>query len=285
MAKWQDDVRDLDWSVFSHPGERFRGTRGNDRLVGTDLADIFNIRQGGRDHVRAEGGRDTIYAGASLTADDRINGGGSFDTLVLEGDYSSGLELQSNTISRVENLILAEGFNYSITMAPDMRHDKFYFSVDAVEAQSLYIDGSAMDFSLIVTGSGGDDILTGGTDMDALGGGAGHDVLTGGAGAENFGFYATSDSLPSNPDVITDFDGDDGDFINLASIDGDTQKPGDQDLHFGATPGRTGDITFTYDAGQNVTFVNVFTDSDANPDMVIQLLGDHSDLTSADFFL
>jgi len=82
--------------------------------------------------------------------------------------------------------------------------------------------------------------------------------------------------------MITDFD---IDIISLAAIDGDTTMPGDQDLHFGATPGHTGDVTVTCDSGQDVTFVNVFTDSDVNPDMVILLTGDHSDLTSADFIL
>lgn len=118
MAKRQDDSRDLDLSIFGQGvGEKFRGTPGNDRLVGTDLADTFRVGQGGRDRINAGQGRDTIYVGESLTADDRINGGAGTDTLVLKGDYSSVLTLQSDTISRIENLDLEGNFNYSIVFA------------------------------------------------------------------------------------------------------------------------------------------------------------------------
>lgn len=283
MAKWQDDSRNLDTSVFGgNPGETFRGTNGNDSLVGTDLADIFKIQQGGRDHVNGGQGRDTIYAGASLTPKDRFNGGAGTDTLVLEGDYSSGLTLQSDTVARLEYVNLLGDFNYAITLAPNMRHDKGFFAIDATQAFSLHLDGSAMNFLLAVYGSSGDDIMIGGTGGDGFVPSSGFDVLTGGGGLDTFYFNFTSDSLPSVGDVITDFD---GDRINLSSVDGNTQKSGDQDLHFGATPGHTGDVTVAYDAGQDVTFVNVFTDDDANPDMVIQLTGDHSDLTAADFIL
>lgn len=283
MARWRDDkVGDPDWSVVFSPGETFRGTRGDDRLVGTDFDDTFRIRQGGDDHVRAGKGRDTIYVGASLTAEDSINGGKLYDYLVLDGDYSSGLVLQTDTIARVEQMNLEGNFNYDITMASDMRQDKGYFVVDATQVQSLVIDGSALNFFLSVLGTSGDDVIIGGTSGDGLAGGAGFDVLTGGAGTDVFDFRSASDSISSEPDIITDFD---GDFIYLAEIDGNTTKPGDQDLHFGATPNHTGDVTVTYDSGQDVTFVNVFTDSDATPDMVIQLLGDHSDLTAANFVL
>jgi len=149
MAKRQDDPRELDWNVVvESAGEKFRGTRGDDHLVGTDFADTFNMRQGGNDRVNAGQGRDTIYVGANLAADDRINGGAAYDTLVLKGDYSSGVTLQSDTISRIEEMDLRGGFDYSITLAPDIRHDKINLVVDATEAQSLYIDGSAMNFSL-----------------------------------------------------------------------------------------------------------------------------------------
>jgi Ca2+-binding RTX toxin-like protein len=54
-------------------------------------------------------------------------------------------------------------------------------------------------------GAGGNDTLTGGGGTDRLIGGAGADMLTGGAGADRFTYRAASDSLPTAPDRITDF--------------------------------------------------------------------------------
>lgn len=284
MAKRREDARDLDWNVlFSQPGEKFRGTGGDDRLVGTNFADTFNIRQGGDDRVKAGQGRDTVNVGASLNADDKINGGAGFaDVLVLEGDYSGGLTLQTDTISRFETIVLQGDFDYSITMAPDTRFDRNSLLVDASSAQSLHFDGLALDISLVAQGTSGDDVITGGSAQDGIRGNAGQDLMTGGEGEDEFKYTFTSDSLPSDADVITDFN---GDIISLTLIDANTQKAGDQQFHLGATPNHVGDITVTYDAGQDVTFVNMFTDSDANPDMVIQLSGDHTNLTEANFLL
>ena len=155
MAKRRDDWRDLDWSLLAGgEGETFRGTLGDDHLVGTDFADTFNIRQGGDDRVKAGQGRDTINVGASLNADDRINGGAGFaDVLVLEGDYSSGLTLQTDTISRFETIVFEGDFDYSITMAPDTRFDDNSLLVDALGAQSLHFDGSALDIRLVAQGT------------------------------------------------------------------------------------------------------------------------------------
>lgn len=224
MAKRQDDSRDLDLSIFGQGfGEKFRGTPGNDRIVGTNASEKFRIEQGGVDHIRADGGKDVIYLGANLTAEDRINGGKAIDTIVLEGDYSSGLTLQTETISRIEKMQLRGDFDYAITFAADMRDDKGYISIDATAAQSVQLDGSAMDIALFASGSIGDDVVVGGSGFDVFRLGAGFDMMTGGAGIDSFGFDFTSDSLPSMPDVIMDFE---GDVVYLAEIDGDTEKRG-----------------------------------------------------------
>lgn len=282
MAKRQDDWRDPDWNIAFAPAVHFRGTSGDDDLVGGNGRDKFHIAQGGNDTISGKKGKDTVYVGATLTGEDRFNGGADTDRLVLEGDYSGGLTLQTDTIARFEFVDLVGGFDYSITMAPDMRHDSDVIDVDATQAQSLYLDGSAMDFLFGVRGSSGDDVIIGGSGQNSFNAGAGHDVMTGGAFIDSYGFFSTADSLPSNPDIITNFDSA-LDILFLASIDADPKKPGDQAFHLGATPNHVGDITLTYDAGQDATFVNLFTNKDAVPDMVIQLSGDHTDLTTANF--
>ena len=62
---------------------------------------------------------------------------------------------------------------------------------------------------------GGSDSLYGDAGNDSLIGGWGVDILTGGTGADTFVFAAWHGS-----DVITDFDGDGGDIIDLSALDG-----------------------------------------------------------------
>lgn len=287
MAKRQEDARDLDWNVvIQGAGEKFRGTSGDDELGGTNNADKFRMRQGGDDTIEAAGGKDVIYMGASLTADDRIDGGAAGDRIVLKGDYSGGLTLQTDTLSRIERVELEGAFDYSITLAANMAHDvnSTSLTVDATQAQSLLIDGSEMDLTLQMNGSSGDDTLIGGSGINLFIPQVGRDMMIGGADVDAYYFYFVSDSLPSNGDVITNFDVS-KDILSLRDVDANSGRNGNQDFHFGATPGRVGDVTITYDAGQNVTFINAFTDGDANPDMVIQLTGDLTDLTAANFVL
>jgi serralysin len=112
-------------------------------------------------------------------------------------------------------------------------------------------------------------------------GNAGKDVMTGGGGVNQYLFIAAEESRADRPDAITDFTHDD--MIEFAYIDGDTARQGYQKLHFGETRRHTGDVTLSYDEGSNITSVNIFTDSDAAPDMVINLLGQHTNLTADNF--
>ena len=152
--------------------------------------------------------------------------------------------------------------------------------------------GSAFNDTIIGDGADnklygwdGGDNLNGGAGNDDLTGGSGADVLTGGPGADTFIYETASDSTVSAPDLITDFSSAEHDRIFLQGVDADTTTPGDQAFHLGATPGHTGDIVVSYDAVHNKTTLWLYTDPDANPDMRITLLGDHSGLTAADFVL
>jgi Ca2+-binding RTX toxin-like protein len=93
-----------------------------------------------------------------------------------------------------------------------------------------------------LTGLGGHDILIGGLGNDTLRGGGGLDRLIGGKGADNlfggtgadvFVFNATVESRGAGHDWIRDFSHQDRDHIDLAAIDANTTKTGNQAFHFG----------------------------------------------------
>jgi hypothetical protein len=78
------------------PAFDFDGTPGDDRIKGWAVADRIDVRQGGNDLVQGSGGDDTVYFGAAFTGADRVNGGKDNDTVILDGDYSAGIEVQAD---------------------------------------------------------------------------------------------------------------------------------------------------------------------------------------------
>jgi Ca2+-binding RTX toxin-like protein len=61
-------------------------------------------------------------------------------------------------------------------------------------------------------------------------GGFGADILSGGTGYDSFIYLSLQDSLPNNPDVITDYER--GDKINLTAIDANALTPEDDSFIF-----------------------------------------------------
>lgn len=92
-----------------------------------------------------------------------------------------------------------------------------------------YTGGSKAD---VPNGKAGTDILIGGKGDDKLTGGLGPDTMTGGAGKDQFIFKSTADSVPEAADTINDFNGKQGDRINLKAIDADTTTSGNQAFEF-----------------------------------------------------
>lgn len=129
-------------------------------------------------------------------------------------------------------------------------------------------------------GNGGNDILSGGEGRDWLTGGAGSDKLSGGAGRDTFIFMDTSDSpAGKSRDIITDFDS--ADRINLAAIDANEGRGGDQSFSF------IGDDAFTKKAGQLHLVHGILsgdTDGDGKADFSIAVRGGHTP-DAGDFLL
>ena len=84
---------------------------GNKTLTFNGAAELdgnFNITAGtGAVNLTGGNGNDTFTMGANLTNADRINGGGGYDTLSLNGDYSAGLVLGATTVTGMSTTSLS----------------------------------------------------------------------------------------------------------------------------------------------------------------------------------
>jgi Ca2+-binding RTX toxin-like protein len=174
------------------------GAQGNDALTGGDGDDVLQ-GDSGNDLIWGNNGNDTLSGGRGA---DTLTGGLGADT----ADYSA------SSIGVNVNLITGIG------SGGDASGDR----LSSIEN----VTGSA--FSDQLTGSSGDNHLSGGAGNDILIGGDGNDTLTGGDGSDSFVFNSVADSAPGHVDQIIDFSSAQGDKINVAGIDANTQAPGDE---------------------------------------------------------
>jgi Ca2+-binding RTX toxin-like protein len=147
------------------------GAPGATRLTGTPSSDMLDISNNGDIIVSAGAGDDTILAGGSLHANDRIDGGPGNDTLDLNGDYANGVVFQSATLTAVESIVLHGGHSYNLTT-----------SDATVVNGTMSIDGSSLQANDVMRIDASAERESG----YAMIGGAGTDVLIGGAGADDF---------------------------------------------------------------------------------------------------
>ena len=81
---------------------------------------IDGASSGGSNKLTGGAGNDTFNMGAGLSATDTITGGAGTggagnDTVYLSGNYYSGLVLGASTITGVETIAFAAGYNYNLT--------------------------------------------------------------------------------------------------------------------------------------------------------------------------
>jgi len=122
----------------------------------------------------------------------------------------------------------------------------------------------------------GKDDIFGGDGDDIIYGGSGSDFMWGEAGADTFAFDFARESIyrTNKFDVIMDFNGAEGDMIDLSSIDANTVRFGNQSFVFaGNGDGRAarGQIDYLYSNGDTHLFG--YTDRDRNPDFYLRLDG------------
>ncbi len=184
-------------------GGRFdvRGGAGNDSItLGKASADV----------VMSGKGDDTILAGGGFGADDRFDGGGGYDTLVLNGDYGFGVSLAADTLLRIEAVKLVAGYSYQLVFNDGNARAGATLSIDASSlhpVDAFTFDGSVeLDASFVIAGGAGHDVLLGGAGQDQISGGRGADLLKGGLGADRFLYKAAAESSSTGHDTITALD-------------------------------------------------------------------------------
>ena len=211
----------VDASAETDASLDFTGGISNDTFRGGALGDSFDFQssgphtQGNVDVVEGNGGDDVILFDEKFTRDDQVDGGDGFDSLELEGDYSAGVNFGAGTMSDVEQVVVAAGFDYDLTVGDNnVRADGFVvdgsllgsadeidFDARAELASDLVMLGGAGADSFV--GGAGDDSLVGNGGVDVLDGGAGDDTLKGGGGGD--AFYGAEGSDRFSAGAGTDF--------------------------------------------------------------------------------
>ncbi len=157
----------------------FFGDNNANTLNGTSGADIFhayggndtiNASQGGSDTVYADAGDDVINMGAALTPSDHIDGGSGYDTVRISGGAS--IAFTATTMVNVENLVMAAGSSYYLTMndANVVAGGRLTIDAGALSAgRALTFDGTAeTNGGFKVIGGAGNDYIEGGAGDDAI---------------------------------------------------------------------------------------------------------------------
>ena len=191
--------------------QAIQGVRGL-TFTGTNAGDHYRLVDGSHDILEAEGGGwDKVDAWISHTLDANV------EQLQLHGtaETANGNGLRNVLIGNdADNVLRGEDGN-----------------------DSLY--GRDADDRLY--GGAGDDEMDGGGGDDILMGGGGHDTMYGGSGADEFEF--TQWDL-GETDTIAEFLPHEGDLIDLARIDADASKDGNQVFSF------VGSDAFSHTAGE-----------------------------------
>jgi serralysin len=229
---------------------------GNDIVFGNAGVD-FIFGQSGNDQLFGQEGNDELIGG---TGDDKIDGGSGIDTV----NYAA----ESSAV--VVDLTVNFGGNFDNAGA------------DTLTSIENVISGSGADFIL---GTNVNNVLNGAAGNDKVSGGFGSDTLTGGSGADTFGYGRPGESNPGafSHDVIKDFVHG-VDKIDLHSIDAAPTVSGDQAFRFvgSANFGFEGDLRVVFIGGN--TLIQGNTDTDATPELEIQLSGLHT-ISTTDFTL
>jgi hypothetical protein len=183
---------------------------------------------------------DIIDFGANFNVNDTIDGGGApvFDILVLHGDYTgaNALVFHDTTISHIDIISLAAGFNYNLTLTDANIANGSSMDIEDTQLTAAYsatIDDTAeTDGFLHFRGGAGNDVVHAGATFDWLEGGAGNDILDFGAGQAGVSGGAGQDTITVDPnsfadfsyDAVTDSTGPTYDIVNGMNFDLSTFK-------------------------------------------------------------
>lgn len=255
-------------------------------------------------------GDDGFYFGAGrFGAGERLNGGGGFDSVGLQGSYAgaNAITFGADQLTSIEIVVLLSGndsrfggsgtpFSYTLTMNDGNVAAGGRLAIQAntlAAGEVLRFDGSAeTDGILLVYGGAGDDVMYGGQGADELHGGAGADFIVGQGGADTlrgalgndvFLYRGVSDSAASASDRILDFAS--GDLIDLSVMDSDVAAGNQRFAFIGADAFTAAGQLRVVQTGSNAR-VEGDVDGDGAADFAIDVtVADGHLLTIADFRL
>ena len=177
----------------------------------------------------------------SIGGDQNTFADGIFDAPVFNSSsHSMDLYLALATFLSEEGIDIAQvkslnGIDYdNFVMKVTEQSGRFYVGVGANT-----LNGSKLDDAMFgglsadkLNGAGGRDSLFGGKGTDTLNGGAGKDWLKGGSEADRFVFSKAGETASAARDVILDFNGAEGDRIDVSAIDAYSKQAGNQKFVF-----------------------------------------------------
>lgn len=309
---------------------RYKGTKGDDTLVGGDTNDIFTPKSG-HDTVDGGLGYDTLTVDYSAVFNSgapsviRIDATGAMSGVLTGGvgnDVTfANIEEVYYTGAQGDDRVTVEaatglGANRFLTLDGSEGLDTFefhsgsrdglFFAVSAtgfVNSSEMVLSGFERyrlflgagddyielgDRDDLVSGGRGGDFLSAGDGDDVLIGGRGSDTLIGGHGADTYRYTKLAE-LTSGADSIVNFEGANGDRIDLSKVDADASLAGKQHFTFVGGDAFTGAGGSAYElriAEQNGTYSVIA--GDVNHDGVADFhftVGTDQPVTAADFVL
>ncbi|MEM7058505.1 MAG: calcium-binding protein [Pseudomonadota bacterium] len=273
-----DASAELDGSIFTFAG------LGSETIIGSQKDDSFFF------------GTDRFGPGDQVDGQD-----GVFDSVGLQGDYSTPLTFGANQLIDIEILALLSNtdtrfgagsgtpYNYNVTTDDGnvAAGDVLVISANTLALDEVLIfDGSAeTDGRYSIFSGNSMDQIIGSQGGDIISGRGAVDILTGGDGNDTFVYTNVTDSQGLG-DQITDFTT--GDLIRLSTIDADMGLPGNQAFTF------IGGANFSNTAGElravntvgNTWLVEADNNGDGFVDLTINVTtSDGSPIDAADFIL
>lgn len=192
----------------------FTGTSGADSIAGTVDDDVFHLEQGGHDTADGGAGDDVFYLGAGFDNDDRIDGRSGYDRLILDGDYSAGVNFNNHSLRGIDEIDLATGNSYLLNRLERTSGGLVINGSQLGPTDTMYILAGYRTDGVTVIGGAGADTIDGARGTDQLFGGAGDDQLSGSDAASTVKGGEGNDEIQNGDGGFTRGDGGD-DFIEV----------------------------------------------------------------------